>query len=73
VAKIRADLFFRLKPGEFVTFADGKDRKVKFSTPNWSKELPIPKHEFSPEELGLNFQKIYREAKAIYKAESIKK
>ena len=73
VAKIRADLFFRLKPGEFVTFADGKDRKVKFATPKWSKELPIPKHEFSQEELELNFQKIYREAKAIYKSETYKK
>jgi len=68
VAKIRADVFFRLKPGEFVTFADGKDRKVKFATPNWAKELPMSKHAFSPEDLELNFQKIYREAKAIYKA-----
>lgn len=73
VAKIRADVFFRLKPGEFVTFADGKDRKVKFATPNWPKELPMPKHEFSPEDLELNFQKIYREAKAIYKATIQKK
>ncbi len=73
VAKIRADVFFRLKPGEFVTFADGKDRKVKFSTPHWSKELPIPKYEFSAEDMELNFQKIYREAKAIYKSENRKK
>ncbi|MEO2061881.1 MAG: type IV secretion system DNA-binding domain-containing protein [Christiangramia sp.] len=73
VAKIRADLFFRLKPGEFVSFADGKDRKVKFSSPNWSKELPVPKHEFSSEDMELNFQKIYREAKAIYKSETSKK
>ncbi|MDT0688728.1 type IV secretion system DNA-binding domain-containing protein [Salegentibacter sp. F188] len=69
VAKIRADVFFRLKPGEFVTFSDGKDRKVKFSTPDWPKELPDPKHKFSLEDLELNFQKIYREAKAIYKSE----
>ena len=68
VAKIRADLFFRLKPGEFVTFADGKDRRVKFPTPEWPRELPIPKHEFSTEELETNLQKIYREAKAIYKS-----
>jgi hypothetical protein len=69
VAKLRADLFFRLKPGEFVTFSDGKDRQVKFSTPDWTKELPIPKQAFSAEDLELNFQKIYREAKAIYKSE----
>lgn len=70
VSKIRADLFFRLKPGEFVTFADGKDRKVKFTTPNWAKELPVPKHNFSTEDLELNFQKIYREAKALYKSKN---
>ena len=73
VAKIRADLFFRLKPGQFVTFADGKDRKVRFATPEWPKELPIPKQEFSSEDLELNFQKIYREAKAIYKSENSQK
>lgn len=73
VSKIRADLFFRLKPGEFVTFADGKDRKVRFATPHWAKELPIPKHEFSAEDLELIFQKIYREAKTIYKSENRKK
>ncbi|MCM4157840.1 TraM recognition domain-containing protein [Gramella sp. AN32] len=73
VSKIRADLFFRLKPGEFVTFADGKDRKVKFGTAKWAKELPIPKHDFTAEELERNFEKIYREAKAIYKSESSRK
>jgi len=73
VAKIRADLFFRLKPGEFVTFADGKDRKVRFAAPKWSKELPIPKHEFSQDELELNFQKIYREAKTIYNSKKVEK
>jgi len=73
VAKIRADLFFRLKPGQFVTFADGKDRKVRFATPELLKELPTPKQEFSSEDLELNFQKIYREAKAIYKSENRKK
>ena len=73
VAKIRADVFFRLKPGEFVTFSDGKDRKVKFSTPDWLKELPIPKYEFSTEDLEMNFQKIYREAKAIHRSKNSQK
>ena len=73
VAKIRADLFFRLKPGQFVTFSDGKDRKVKFAAPQWSKELPTPKHEVSQEELESNFQKIYREVKTIITTEIQKK
>lgn len=66
VAKIRADVFFRLKPGEFVTFADGKERKVRFSIPNLKKELPIPKEAFSAQDLALNFEKIYSEAKLIF-------
>jgi len=66
VAKIRADVFFRLKPGEFVTFADGKERKVKFSTPRLQKELPIPKEAFTTKDLELNFEKIYQEAKGIF-------
>ncbi|WBL22726.1 type IV secretory system conjugative DNA transfer family protein [Zunongwangia sp. HRR-M8] len=73
VAKIRADLFFRLKPGQFVTFSDGKDRKVKFATPNWHKEMPTPKHEVTQDELEANFQKIYREVRAIITAENQKK
>ena len=30
IPKIRADVFFRLKQGEFITYADGKDKKVQF-------------------------------------------
>ena len=34
VSKRRADVFFRLKQGEFITFADGKDQKVYLSLKN---------------------------------------
>ncbi|MEH6659722.1 type IV secretory system conjugative DNA transfer family protein [Leeuwenhoekiella marinoflava] len=30
IPKIRADVFFRLKQGEFITYADGTDKKVQF-------------------------------------------
>lgn len=40
VAKIRADRFYRLKPGEFVAFADGRERKVRFKKHLIEKSLP---------------------------------
>ncbi|MBW8201946.1 type IV secretory system conjugative DNA transfer family protein, partial [Flagellimonas abyssi] len=42
VSKRRAEVFFRLKQGEFVVFADGKDRKVQFRRPVIPKGLPEP-------------------------------
>lgn len=30
IPKIRADVFFRLKQGEFITYADGKEKRVQF-------------------------------------------
>ncbi|NDV17796.1 type IV secretory system conjugative DNA transfer family protein, partial [Muricauda sp. TY007] len=42
VSKRRAEVFFRLKQGEFVVFADGKDRKVRFPKPEIPKGLPKP-------------------------------
>jgi len=66
VSKIRADVFFRLKEGEFITFADGKDIKVRFKLIRIQKQLPIRKKQFSEVELQTNFIKIYREAKSIF-------
>ena len=66
VSKIRADVFFRLKQGEFVTFADGKDRKVLFKLQKISKYLPEKKKHFSKTELEENFEKVYEEVKSIF-------
>ncbi len=66
VSKIRADVFFRLKEGEFITFADGKDRKVEFKLSKIKKRLPIKLHEYSDADLQANFDKIYGEAKSIF-------
>jgi len=65
VSKIRADVFFRLKEGEFITYADGKDKKVQFSLPKIVRELPS-EAKFTKEELHENFERIYREAKLIF-------
>lgn len=66
VSKIRADVFFRLQQGEFITFADGKDKKVQFKLQLIKKDMPIKPVQYSDDELRLNFERIYREAKQIF-------
>lgn len=66
VAKIRADVFFRLKQGEFITFADGEDRKVQFKLPKIERRLPTKKHPFTEQDLEENFEKVYKEVRSIF-------
>ncbi len=67
VSKRRADIFFRLKQGEFVAFADGKDKKVKFKLQSIRKEFPKNKTQYSKGDLRLNFERIYKEVRLILK------
>ncbi|QCX00603.1 type IV secretory system conjugative DNA transfer family protein [Aggregatimonas sangjinii] len=67
VAKIRADVFFRLKQGEFITFADGEDKKVQFALPKIEKCLPKKKQTFTDEDLEENFERVYSEVRSIFK------
>lgn len=67
VSKHRADVFFRLKQGEFIAFADGKDNKVQFKLQQIQKEMPHRIYQYSNADLQLNFERIYREAKSIFK------
>jgi len=66
VSKRRADSFFRLRQGEFITFADGNDKKVRFSLPEIKKELPEKRNQFSLDELRLNFEKVYQEVRSLF-------
>lgn len=66
VAKIRADEFFRLKEGQFITYADGDDKRVQFKLPKILKGLPQTKAP-SQEDLDRNFARIYMEASSIFK------
>ena len=66
IPKIRADVFFRLKQGEFITYADGKDKKVQFKLGRIERELPQSAIEFSDEDLETNFERIYDEARSIF-------
>lgn len=66
IPKIRADVFFRLKQGEFITYADGKDKKVQFKLANIQRELPTETKQFSKKDLETNFDRIYEEARSLF-------
>ena len=66
VSKRRAEIFFKLKPGEFISFADGKDKKVQFKRPDILRELPTQNKPCTTEELNANFERIYQESRAIF-------
>lgn len=66
VSKRRADVFFRLKQGQFVVFADGKDKKVQFRLPKIHKQFPNKSRQYSSEELRSNFDRIYDEIRSIF-------
>ena len=59
VSKIRAEEFFRLKEGEFIAFADGKDKKVRFPRPNIITELPKPRFRIGDGAIKANFERIH--------------
>lgn len=65
VSKRRAEVFFRLKQGEFVVFADGKDRKVQFPRPEIVKGLPKPL-EISELELEQHYLKVHHDIGMIF-------
>ncbi|MEO2053117.1 MAG: type IV secretory system conjugative DNA transfer family protein [Allomuricauda sp.] len=65
VSKRRADIFFRLRQGEFIAFGDGKDKKVRFKLPESIKL--VPKHikaRLNPD-FHIVFYKIYESIKSI--------
>lgn len=65
VAKTRADAFFGLKQGEFVVFADGKDKKVQFREQNIKGLLP-PCRPYSEKDLEDNYFRIHREVRSMF-------
>ncbi len=66
IPKIRADVFFRLKQGEFITYADGKDKKVHFKLANIKRELSFETKQFSQADLKANFERIYDDVRLIF-------
>ena len=66
VSKRRAEVFFRLRQGEFVVFADGKDRKVRFPRPVIERGLPKPL-DIKEGDLERHYLKVHREVSSIFK------
>jgi type IV secretory pathway TraG/TraD family ATPase VirD4 len=66
VSKRRADIFFRLKQGEFVAFADGKDKKVHFKLQTIKKQKPPKPKLYSTEDIRMNYERIYREIDSVF-------
>ncbi|MDY7396854.1 type IV secretory system conjugative DNA transfer family protein [Aureibaculum sp. 2210JD6-5] len=66
VAKTRADAFYRLRQGEFIVFADGKDKRLRFKTPSIKLGLPTIK-KINDTDFDANFLKIHSEVKSIFK------
>ena len=66
IPKIRADVFFRLKQGEFITYADGRDKMVQFKLADIQRELPNESKQFSKADLAANFERVYEEARSIF-------
>jgi len=66
VSKIRADVFFRLKSGEFIAFSDGKDKRVRFEKPDIKRELPEPFLAKDDPEIRANFQRIHLEVRRLF-------
>ncbi len=67
IPKIRADVFFRLKQGEFITYADGKDKKVQFKLSKIERYLSNKIRNYTEADLEENFERIYREVRSIFK------
>lgn len=71
VSKWRADVFFRLKQGEFIAFADGKDRRMRFKLQSIIKDISKKETYCSHKDLVLNFERIYRDVQNILDASKV--
>lgn len=69
VSKRRADLFFRLKQGEFIAFADGKDKKIRFQLQPIQKDKPERNPGFSEADIVMNFERVYMEVREMFRAQ----
>lgn len=63
VSKIRADTFFRLKPGEFISFADGKEKRIHFKKPKLEKVILQFENKI---DLATYYAKIHMEIKTLF-------
>ncbi len=67
VSKNRADIFFKLKEGEFISYADGVDKRVKFRKPKIEMGCPVREKQYSQKDIIANYRKVFDEARSIFK------
>ncbi|PKD18744.1 hypothetical protein APR41_17705 [Salegentibacter salinarum] len=67
VSKLRADLFFGLKTGGFVVYADGKDKRIEFKYQHLEKALPENFQHYSCDEINNSFSGIYNDVESLLK------
>ncbi len=67
VSKQRADIFFMLKPREFIAFADDKDKILKFKHHDITRKKELETSCFTKKDVEINFNKIHDEIKLILK------
>ena len=67
IPKIRSDVFFRLKQGEFITYADGRDKRLQFKLQKIERDLPSVKEQkpYTKADLKANLEQVYKEARSI--------
>ncbi|SIQ19375.1 type IV secretory system conjugative DNA transfer family protein [Maribacter ulvicola] len=65
IPKRRAEIFFKLKQGEFIAFADGRDRKIKFKLQKIVKARNNHLSRFSLSDLEMNQRNIYNGSKKM--------
>lgn len=66
VSKIRADVFFRLKQGEFISFADGKEKRIQFKKPQLVRGIPKLDQGKSEIDLKGNFLRIHNDIRVLF-------
>lgn len=68
VSKIRSDVFFRLRRGEFIAFGDGKDKRVRFKKPKIKRTVPKPTHTSDDPKILANFKRIHLEVRQMFRS-----
>ncbi len=66
VSKVRSNDFFRLRQGEFIAFADGKDKRIHFKRPKLVRQLPEPKYRSEKGDFQANFDNIHTKIKELF-------
>lgn len=62
----RADVFFRLRQGEFIAFADRRDKRVQFRLQPIKKEFPKSVIDYSHNDIRINFESVHKQAHSLF-------